>query len=271
MKLRKNILQEYLAEAPVPLALERVVEGAIYNRYEFCHPVLDVGCGEGLFAKILFGEQIDTGIDPNQKEIERAGELGAYHELLICHGDSVPKPDNSFKTIFSNSVLEHIPDLEPVLKEINRLLSPGGRFYMTVPSNYFDKYTVINTMLSALGLSAAAERYRRFFNSFWKHYHFYTLEEWQKIAERNGFNIVDAFTYNPRKLCLLNDFLVPFALPGFITKKMTNRWSLFPNTRKFLMQHLAFIFKPFLAQAEKCEDGGLVFMVLTKADNKVKS
>src|SRR5947209_4491198 len=137
-----------MASAPFALAFERTLECRIYESLRFERPILDVGCGEGLFAKIAFGEKIDTGIDPDEHEIERARELGAYQELIACWGNEIPKPDGYYKTIVSNSVLEHIPDLKPVLLEINRLLAPGGRFYMTVPSDKFDHYTVLNTLLN---------------------------------------------------------------------------------------------------------------------------
>ena len=55
--------------------------------------VLDIGCGEGLFANIVFDEKIETGIDPNLTELERANELGGYSELLECNGNNIPKPE----------------------------------------------------------------------------------------------------------------------------------------------------------------------------------
>jgi SAM-dependent methyltransferase len=266
----QNILSEYLSVAPIPLALERVVESKIYVKYPFVPPILDVGCGEGLFAKMLFKDKIDTGIDLDSKEIERARELGAYKELLQCAGDSIPKPDGSYRTIFSNSVLEHIPDVGPVFQEIYRLLAHGGRLYFTVPSDFFDQYTVVNTFLTNVGFRTTAKRYRKLFNNFWRHYHYYSLSQWKELVLQYDFKIIDAFTYNPRKLCLLNDFLVPFSLPGFVVKKITNRWTLFPYIRRILMFHLSSSFAAFLNNAEKCDQGGLVFMALIKNNYKEK-
>ena len=68
-------------------------------------------------------------------DIECARRRGSDKELIICPGHRIPKSDGSYRTIFSNSVLEHIPDLLPVLLgEANRLLAPGGRFYVTDPN-----------------------------------------------------------------------------------------------------------------------------------------
>jgi SAM-dependent methyltransferase len=111
---------------------------------------------------MLFKDKIDTGIDSNPKELKRARELGRYNELIACQGDAVLKSDNSYNTIFSNSVLEHIQNLALVFQEIHRLLAPGGRFYFTVPSNFFDQYTIGKTLLTTIGLPATAKCYRKF-------------------------------------------------------------------------------------------------------------
>ena len=265
MTFADDLLPRYLSMAPVPLAFERVLEGHIYQRHEFARPVLDIGCGEGLFAKMLFGERVDTGIDPNPRELERARTLGAYDELIECKGDAVPKPDGHYRTVFSNSVLEHIPDVEPVFREVHRLLDNSGSFYVTVPSHRFDQYSVVNQIFSSLGLSGVAARYRRFFNSFWRHYHYYTPEGWQELARRCGFEVNEIHTYGPKNVCLLNDFLAPFSIVSFVMKKLTNRWVLFPSLRRVVMMPVTAFGARILRDGDRVKDGGLVFMHLTKA------
>jgi SAM-dependent methyltransferase len=251
--------------APIPLAFERLLEARIYQRHDFPRPILDIGCGEGLFASVVFGEKIDTGIDPNPRELERARELGAYEELIECKGDAINKPDGHYKTIFSNSVLEHIPDVEPVFREAHRLLAMGGKFYVTVPSHRFDEYSVVNQVLCSVGLHGIAGKYRTFFNRFWRHYHYYPLDEWSALAQRSGFSVAEIHTYGSKKLCLLNDFLVPFSLVSFAMKKFTNRWVLFPGVRRFFMMPVAMAGYQALKGGDAAHDGGLVFMELTKA------
>jgi SAM-dependent methyltransferase len=269
LRTRDDILLPYMTMAPLPLAFERTMEGNIYRTLPpLERPILDIGCGEGLFAKIVFDGKIDTGIDPDGRELQRARELGAYDELLQCYGNLIPKPDGSYRTIISNSVLEHIPDLEPVLREAHRLLAPGGRFYFTVPSENFDRYTVGNTFLSALGMRGQAERFRKFFNKFWRHYHYYTLDGWKELAARCGFAVVDGYTYNPRRTAILDDFLVPFSGGGFVLKKLTNRWTLLPGLRRVLMRPVHALAKPLLRGAERAEAGGLVFLALTKEGDR---
>lgn len=265
IKTNSDIVFDYIAMAPLALAFERVMECRILAQQTFERPMLDIGCGEGLFAKILFSEQVDTGIDPNLRELARARELGAYAELIECRGDAIPKADGSYRTILSNSVIEHIPDIQPVLLEAHRLLAPGGCMYLTVPSNRFEEYTWISQFLGALGLESMRRRFGVFFNRFWAHYHYYSLEHWRKIAETAGFEVIEAHTYGPRRACLLNDFLVAFSVPEYLTKKFLNRWTLFPRLRRVILAPFALLGSLILRGAEKCEAGGLVFLSLRKA------
>lgn len=264
MEVKQNVLRNYINETPLALAFERTIESRIYKTLPLNRPILDLGCGEGLFAKLVFSEPIDTGLDPNPKELEKARENGGYKELMLCEGASIPKGNASYNTVISNSVLEHIENLEPVLKEVHRVLAPGGRFYFTVPSELFDHYSVIFQMLSSLGLSSLAEKYRAFFNRFWRHYHYYTLQKWEELARQAGFEVVESYTYNPKFLCLLNDFLAPFAFPQFIVKRFTNRWILFPLLRRFLSYPAYVLGGLLLKNGEKAEKGGLAFVALTK-------
>jgi SAM-dependent methyltransferase len=265
MKFNNDYLMDYLVQAPLALAIERIVECSILSRMPFEAPILDIGTGEGLFVNILFREKIDLGIDPNAKELERARQLGGYDTLVKCFGDKIDRPNDSFRTIFSNSVLEHIEQLEPVLSEAHRLLAPGGRFYMTVPSDLFEHYSVINQMLLLLGLKGLASRYRAFFNRFWVHYHGYSVSKWVKLAEKAGFSVVESRSYAPRYLCVLNDFLVPFSILELVNKKIFNRWTLFPSARRIVMYPIGFIVRRLVKGADKVENGGLVFLALTKS------
>jgi SAM-dependent methyltransferase len=240
LKARGDVLLPYMSMSPLPLAFERIMEARIYAGLPFKRPVLDIGCGEGLFARIVFADVIDTGIDPDSRELKRAAELKAYAELIQCYGNSIPKPDGFYETIFSNSVLEHIPDLKPVLREAHRLLAPSGRFYFTVPSPNFDRFTTVNLLLESLGLDSLAKRYRKFFNSFWKHYHYYALEEWIALARECGFEVGDAYTYN--------------------------RWVILPGLRRILVYPFYIWAEHFLKGSSRANDGGLVFVSLVKKE-----
>ncbi len=263
MIFKTDFLYNYIKEAPLPLAIERTFECKILARQEFIHPILDIGCGEGIFAYVLFNENIDVGIDPDKKELKRALNYGMYKELINCFGDNIDKPDKFFKTIFSNSVLEHIQGINPVLKEAYRLLDDDGVFYCTVPTNYFDKYSLMFQFLTFLKLRQLSEKYRRFFNKFWKHYHYYDMDGWNKLFEDNGFIVVKSHGYCPKKICLLNDVLSFFSIYNFFVKKITNKWYLFKLSRILWAKVLYRILDKNI-NSEPVAESGIVFFKLIK-------
>jgi len=235
MRFTGNHIANYLASTPLALALERGLECLIVSKQQFIPPVLDIGCGDGLFASILFADKVDTGIDLDPSEIAQAKKSGAYQELICCSGSEIPKPSESYRTILSNSVLEHIPDVTSVLREAYRLLEPGGNFYFTVPTDKFEQYSLVYRILCGIGLGNSAARYRKWYNRFWRHFHAYGVSEWKQLAVNAGFEVVKAIRYNPPAMTTRNDLLVPVAILSTIVKRMTGRWVVWPRLRKVVL------------------------------------
>jgi len=267
MDFNKDILLNYMCHAPLALAFERYLECRLLERLPFKAPILDIGCGDGLFAHILFSQKIDTGVDMNSLELARARELGAYDKLIHAHGDSIPEPSGSYKTVISNSVLEHIPDLGPVFREIHRLLSPGGILCMTVPTPCFESNTVINRFLTLLGLRELAAQYRRFCSKFiWRQYHYHSLAGWEEMVTEFGFKVLQSSTYDSSSICLINDFLYPFGMVGLLNKKLFNRWVLFPSLRKIWIYPLYLLAKYAFKETGSTDMDGLALLILEKVD-----
>ena len=260
-----DIFRKYLEIAPAALAMERVQECEILEKQTFARPILDIGCGDGVFATMFFAEKIDTGIDYDAEEIARASGYGAYEELITCSGDSIPKPDASYNTIFSNSVLEHIPELMPVLHEAHRLLKPGGNFYVTIPTDRLERYNSISRIMGALGLKETRKKFQEFHNQFWKHYHAYPEDIWRAKFEEAGFRVVEEQTYITKNLTLLYDVLTPIAVPAMVSKKLLDRWIVLPGLRKLYVGTIKKLLDPLIDIAKRKEEKGcLVFYSLTK-------
>jgi len=261
----ENFFENYLKHAPLPLAMERTQECILLSKHKFETPILDIGCGDGIFANMLFRKSIDVGIDPNKKELQRAKLTNKYSELIQCYGDNIPKPDGCFKTIFSNSVMEHIPDIKPVLKEAYRLLDKDGRLYLTLPTQLFDKYTFGYQILSKLGMKDKGNKFSNLFNKFWCHYHYYNISGWCELFNEIGFIVEFEQEYGKRNMCLFNDFMALFSLPSFFTRKIANTWFWSAKWRRTYVRALAFLvplnFKNIEAQKGQ---GGLIFFVLRK-------
>ncbi|MFQ3576128.1 MAG: methyltransferase domain-containing protein [Cytophagales bacterium] len=100
--------------------------------------ILELGCGEGRGAKILHNISHNyTGVDKISQVIETLRKKyndSSYN--FIC--DNIPPLKNfnsdSFDTIVAFQVIEHIKDDELFLKEIHRVLKPGGIALITTPN-----------------------------------------------------------------------------------------------------------------------------------------
>jgi len=264
LRWRDNFLENYTAIAPLALAVERTLECRLLSERELVRPVLDLGCGDGVFARMLCAEPMDTGMDPNPDELERARRQASYNELVCCWGNAIPKPDHSYETVLSNSVLEHIQDLAPVLSEVFRILKPGGAFYFTVPCDNFEIHTVVNRVLVALGMHTLSVRYRQFFNRMWKHYHAYPAGQWRAIAEQAGFDVIEVFRYDAPHVALLNDALVPVALPSILLKKLVGRWVLSPGLRRIMLKAILPQLEMRIGKSVQHPEGCLVFVKAVK-------
>ena len=99
--------------------------------------VLEIGCGAGYDAYEFCRNGADyTGIDIAPENIDRISKhlsfYGYQPKLMVGDAEFLEFQDESFDVVFSNGVLHHVPDITRTLKEINRVLKPGGRFYMIV-------------------------------------------------------------------------------------------------------------------------------------------
>ena len=98
--------------------------------------VLEIGCGEGYALELLKPNASSlTLIDKSKTSLLK---IKIKHKDLIIHNSKIPPflniKDNSFDTIISFQVIEHIKDYDLFLKEIKRVLKPNGRAYLTTPN-----------------------------------------------------------------------------------------------------------------------------------------
>jgi SAM-dependent methyltransferase len=109
--------------------------------------VLDIGCHQGEFFQSM-GDHIgpSVGLDP----LAALGD-DSRHQLLQVHfAEPMEFQDESFDAVVMLATLEHIREKDPLGRECFRLLRPGGRVIITVPSPRVDH---IVHLLCRLGLA----------------------------------------------------------------------------------------------------------------------
>lgn len=265
---KRDFVAEYVSRSPLALALERALECRILSRYTFERPVLDLGCGDGSFVEALFGSEarIEHGLDPDVRELERARGRGIHQRLHQASGDTIPLPDASVRTVITNSTLEHIPDLDPVLREIHRILQPGGSVFATLPTDLFDRYSFVSRVLERLGARALAASFRSLYDTFWRHYHFYPPARWVARFEAAGFQVLEVVEYGSRARCTIHDLLVPLALPAHLVKKWSGRYFLVPPLRRTLVRAARSVLPADRSETLAPGTGGLVCVRAMRPD-----
>jgi len=98
--------------------------------------ILEDGCGVGMYIEHLapFGGKV-TGLE---YDFERTAEAGQRSpRIMNAAGENLPFPDHSFDLILSHEVLEHVQSDIEAVREIVRVLKPGGRATIFVPNRWY--------------------------------------------------------------------------------------------------------------------------------------
>jgi len=113
--------------------------------------VLDLGCGEGRHVISAYTQEKvhSVGVDLSLEDLkttrarfadfvepdngDKSFGLASASALLL------PFADNTFDKVICSEVLEHIPDYQGALREIERVLKPGGLFCASVPRSWPEK------------------------------------------------------------------------------------------------------------------------------------
>jgi len=218
-----------LRELPYFRAFLRAVEARVYRDYDLPSPTLDLGCGDGQFVTTAFKHALDVGIDPWTGPVHEAGKRHSYRLTTQSNGDRLPFTDGYFASAMSNSVLEHIDDLDPVVAEMARVLRPGAPFLFCVPNHNFLANLSISSFLDRIGLKGLAESYRRFFNRISRHKHCDSPAVWEERLTQAGFKIEDHWHYfSPQALHTL-EWGHYFGLPSLILHFLFGRWIVAPT------------------------------------------
>ncbi len=111
--------------------------------------VLDIACGEGYGTSLLASKATYvTGMDADSSTIEKA--IVKYKKenigFAVAKAEKIAAAANEFDLVVSFETLEHLEDQETMIKEIKRVLKPGGLLIISTPDKkyYSDKRQYTN-------------------------------------------------------------------------------------------------------------------------------
>ena len=114
--------------------------------------ILDIGCGEGRHTGAAYEREgvVAIGADLNYEDLLKARERLEFHDHIGAHGNGswhlsvtditcMPFKDGEFDVVICSEVLEHIPEDSKAIRELIRILKPGGNLIVSVPRAWPEK------------------------------------------------------------------------------------------------------------------------------------
>ncbi|HEX2266622.1 MAG TPA: methyltransferase domain-containing protein [Actinomycetota bacterium] len=137
---------------------DRMLPGQRYGR------VLEVGCGTGFLILNLWlagyvKDPYACDISAGMLEVcaESARRLGCDLNLRVADAERLPYDDGQFDLVTAHAVLHHLPEPEAALREIHRVLRPGGAVWILgEPSRLGDRMARVAGRMTSRAMRTAA-------------------------------------------------------------------------------------------------------------------
>lgn len=268
MKNKEHLFSQIERYKVAATILFRSIELKLLNEkvgrfFESNKSILDLGCGDGIADSVIFDKPI-YGLDNNAIAVKEAEKSGVYKKVFLADAGNIPLPDNCLDLVLSNCSLEHMENLDSVLKEISRILVKDGLFIFTTPSHNFKNYS----FLGLLGLKRLARSYGALRDKRQHHYHSHSLEDWSLILAKFNLKTVDGYYYLDKKILEFWDFLLILYLPfSLLTRLGPKVEALVNKIHYFLFYKIFFrktIYQKFLASEITGSDGAVVCVIAKK-------
>jgi len=136
--MKLNQREFFLMNNPVRAASQRYLETPLLigpNGTLAGKQVLELGCGRGVGLEILLGLGATrvTGFDLDPAMValaaKRMATYGERARVFVGDAEMIAAPDASFDAVVDYGIIHHIPNWPQALREIARVLKPGGVFY----------------------------------------------------------------------------------------------------------------------------------------------
>jgi 2-polyprenyl-3-methyl-5-hydroxy-6-metoxy-1,4-benzoquinol methylase len=186
MCTQKSKCTHFVAERGDYLQSRRRIAILHRQRYEYATmkirgKCLDVGCGLGYGCSIIKRKHQDIiGIDVSWRAILYAKSRYKGPEYVCCSACALPFRNESFDSVTSFEVIEHVSNQEGMIREILRVLTPHGTLLISTP-NTRHLFNVLRHVLLRRGYPVKPE------NPY--HTHEFYYEEFLNFLRLNGFHI----------------------------------------------------------------------------------
>lgn len=243
--------RKYFPHAPTALCIKECARLTALRQHECAGPILDVGCGDGLFAKIAFEGEDVWGIDIDGAEGRWAQASRAYSQIVLGDITRARLPEGFFQTCVANCSLEHVPDFVKALETIHRSLVAGGRAFLFVPNREWASHMLSLTTLRSLGVPGLSRFLQDSIDRTFKHRHLYDEAGWREMIARSPFELESIEpVLSTGTTVAFELFLLP-SVAGWLNKRLTTRWTNFPSIRRRMAKPVYALAKTALELADQ--------------------
>jgi methionine biosynthesis protein MetW len=178
--------------------LSKVVE-AVTSLQKAPSSILDIGCGRGTLLELLRQRLPDTtlfGVDISATTVEAARARG-FEARVADVSTGLPFPSAHFDCVIFGEVIEHLVDPDAALREISRVLTPGGTAIVTTPNlaSWFNRVLLllgVQPVFTETSLHVNLGRMTRAFGQGGPtqgHLKIFTLGALRQMLVANGFAV----------------------------------------------------------------------------------
>jgi SAM-dependent methyltransferase len=236
----------------LPTALWRTAEFCRLHHLTAAPPILDLGCGDGFFARQALARNLHAkivGADRDLHELQALVHRERGGRAVCAEARALPFRSQAFGTVLANCALEHVEEIEAAMREIARVLQPGGRLVFTVPSEHFGRLLHVSELLTRCGLKSLADGYARLVNRAFGHRTLLTPDEWRRRIEAAGLRLERMEYYMPAPLARAWDRRIWLGLPWLALERLWGRH----RERRPRLRRLPESFQRLLS--ESCSEG----------------
>lgn len=161
---------------------------------------LDLGCGNGFTGTVL-KETANIATLHGLDQVNNLAAPQTYKSFTVGDARDLPYPDASFDFIFSFGVIDHIPDLDPVLDQAARVLKDGGHLTFAIQTRVFRESAFWHRTFMRLGMPALAKAYPEYRDVYDMIFHYLSETEWRAKLAHFGFPDVEiGYIFSSRQL-----------------------------------------------------------------------